>query len=323
MRAAAVDIGTNSVRLLIVDAEERGGRMELNTLRRMMTITRLGEGVDRRGALLPAATSRTLEVLRGYRELMEAEAVEIREVAATSAVRDADNAGPFLREAGEILGVEPRVVSGEEEARLSFLGATYDLGDMRPRRGALLVVDIGGGSTEVILGEGRSPLEVYSLDVGCVRMTERFLRSDPPTAEELAAMEDHLRSVLGPIARRVKGRRPALAIGLAGTVTTLAGILLGLAEYRGELVHHSWLAREEAENLYGHLAGLDVEGRRRFMRLEPGRADVIVGGCGVLVVLMRELGLHRLLVSEKDILDGLVLQACGEETKAAGSESGC
>lgn len=315
MKTAAVDIGTNSVRLLI--AEVKGGEKApvLRTLHRCMTITRLGEGVDGEGRLLPSAMERTLETLRRYRGLMEAEGVEVYEVAATSAVRDARNAASFRREVKEILGREPRVLAGEEEAHLSFLGATYDLGDLCPAGGLILVVDIGGGSTEVILGEGEDILLARSLDVGCVRMTERFLVSDPPTGREIKEMEDYLRSLFRTLAGEFGGLDPSLAVGLAGTVTTLSGIRLGLSKYDGEAIHHTWLDRTEVEELYGCLAALPVAERKRFMRLEPGRADVIVGGCGVLTVLMKELELRRLLVSEKDILDGLVLRSFMEKRR--------
>ena len=305
-----MDIGTNSVRLLVADIERRDEGFSLSTLHRLMSITRLGEGVDEEGRLRPSAVERTLDVLRDYRRLMDEEGVEDLQVAATSAVREAGNAGLFRRRVEEITGKEPRVLSGEEEARLSFLGATYDLGGLRPRSGPVLVADIGGGSTEVILGEGEEIREVFSVDVGCVRMSERFLRSDPPTHEERERMERFLEKALSPVVEKVKGYGPALMIGLAGTVTTLSGIKLGLPAYDGEAIHHSWLTSREVEGLYERLLALPVEERRRFMRLEPGRADVIAGGTAVLLALLRGLGQERLLVSEKDILDGLVIDLC-------------
>lgn len=309
MRAAAVDIGTNSVRLLVAEVEEREGGPFLHALHRRMTITRLGQGVDRIGRLYPEGEERTLRVLLEFRKIMEEEGVKAREAAATSAVRDASNAVSFLERAAEVLGVSPRVLSGEEEARLSFLGATYDLGSWLPPRGLVLVVDIGGGSTEFILGKGRQVERVRSLNVGCVRMAERFLSSDPPSPAELARMEGHLEGELATLAEELGHPHPALAVGLAGTVTTLAGMRLGLCEYDGDAIHHTWLTRTEVEEEYRRLASLPLEERKRYMRLEPGRADVIVGGSAVLRAVLAGFSLDRLLVSEKDILDGLVLHA--------------
>lgn len=311
MKAASVDIGTNSVRLLVAEVEGRGGGPLLRTLHRRMEITRLGRGVDKEGRLDPEAEERTLGVLREYRGLLDAEGVRAVEAAATSAVRDASNALPFLKRAEEVLGVRPRVLSGEEEALLSYLGATYDLGEPPESFGLILVVDVGGGSTEVILGSGKRVLEARSLDVGCVRMAERFLSSDPPLPSELEAMEEYLRGELAALAERLGHPRPGLAVGLAGTVATLAGIRLGLTEYDGEVIHHTWLTRSQVEEEYRRLASLSLEERKRYMRLEQDRADVIVGGCAVLNAVTAGFELERLLVSEKDILDGLVLQAVG------------
>lgn len=311
IRAAGVDIGTNSVRLLVAEASGESAPPSVRTLHRLMKITRLGRGVDETGRLDKEAMRRTAEVLRGYRELMREEEVEVCEVAATSAARDARNAGDFMRLVEEIMDTRPRVLSGREEAQLSFLGSTYDLGELHPRHEPILVMDIGGGSTEIILGRDGNIMEELSLDVGCVRMSERFLAGDPPRAEEVMEMEKFIASVLSPYVRRIATFSPRLVVGLAGTVTTLSGIRQGLEEYEGDAIHHSWLSREEIAEIYGFLYGLSLAERREFMRLEPGRADVIVGGTAVLVVFLRELGWERLLVSEKDILDGLAITAAG------------
>ncbi|MEW6552667.1 MAG: exopolyphosphatase [Actinomycetota bacterium] len=307
VRAAGVDIGTNSVRLLIAEAGRDTAAPEMRTLHRLMTITRLGQGVDRTGFLDAEAMQRTAAVLADYRDLMCREGVQAWEVAATSAARDAANTGDFMGVVKEIMGKQPRVLTGREEAQLSFLGCTYDLGDLQPRDEAILVVDIGGGSTEMIVGRGGGILEEMSLDVGCVRMSERFLGGDPPHAREVREMEDYLHEVISPLVTRIAGLSPHLVVGLAGTVTTLSGINQGLEEYKGDAIHHSWLSREEVEGLYEKLGGLSLAERKEFMRLEPGRADIILGGTAVLTVLMRELGIARLLVSEKDILDGLAI----------------
>jgi exopolyphosphatase / guanosine-5'-triphosphate,3'-diphosphate pyrophosphatase len=309
VRAAGVDIGTNSVRLLIAEAGLAAASPEVRTLHRLMTITRLGQGVDRNGYLDAEAIRRTATVLRDYRDLMRREGVEVWEVAATSAARDASNTGDFMELVADIMDKQPRVLSGREEAQLSYLGCTYDLGGLQPRDETILVVDIGGGSTEIIVGHGSDILEEISLDVGCVRMSERFLASDPPHTGKVLEMEEYLRAVLAPHVARISSFSPRLTVGLAGTVTTLSGLRQGLNKYDGDAIHHSWLSREEVEGLYEQLRGLFLAERKRFMRLEPGRADIIVGGTAVLVTLLRELDIARLLVSEKDILDGLAIIA--------------
>ena len=309
VRTAGVDIGTNSVRLLIADVAMADEGPTLRTLHRLMTITRLGQGVDERGYLSDDAAERTAATLRGYRDLMRGEGVEAWDIAATSAARDAVNSGEFMRSVAEIMGTQPRVLSGEKEAHLSFLGATYDLGPLLPHGEPILVIDIGGGSTEIIVGRDGEMLQDLSLDVGCVRMSERFLASDPPRAEELREMEGYVRSILAPHVGLISRWSPQLMVGLAGTVTTLSGLKQGLERYDGEAIHHSWLTLQDVQGLYTRLCSLSLAERRDLMRLEPGRSDVIVGGVGVLAVLLHELGWERFLVSEKDILDGLAINA--------------
>ncbi len=315
LRTAGIDIGTNSVRLLIGDYSQTVHGPLLHTLRRIMTITRLGEGVDEHGFLNPDAVERTMATLRGYRDLMREDEVETWGVAATSAARDASNSSAFMRGVEEIMETAPRVLSGEEEASLSFLGATYDLGGLRPREGNLLVVDIGGGSTEVIVGSDGRIMDAFSIDVGCVRMSERFLASDPPLPRELREMEEYVGHKLAPEVGRISRLAPVLMVGLAGTITTLSGLKQGLERYDGDAIHHSWLTISDVEVLYERLYSLPLARRREAMRLEPGRADVIVGGTAVLLVFLRELGVRKFLVSEEDILDGLAITAA---TKTGG-----
>lgn len=293
MSVAAVDIGTNSVRLLIEDA--RGAELE-----RHMQITRLGQGVDVTGSLHPDAIARTVAVLGEYGALLAKHGVTRVRAAATSAARDAKNSQAFFDAAERALGARPELLSGEEEAALSFRGATAGVS---PAGAPFLVVDIGGGSTEFVLGTDR-PEALISVDMGCVRMTERHLRSDPPSPAEFAALETDVRSELERVRRAVPVERTRTMIGLAGTVTALAALQLGLKKYDASATHHAELTRAQVEALYARIRTLNVE-QRRGVLAEPKRAEVIAGGAAVLATILQEFGIERLLVSETDILDGL------------------
>ena len=301
-RFAAVDIGTNSVRLLVADVDGEGRDAKLRTLDRRMHITRLGEGVDRVRALAPAAIERTLDVLREYRGALDEHGVERIRATATSAARDAANRDDFFTAAHDALRVVPELLTGEEEARLSFLGATADLDAPAP----YLVVDIGGGSTEFVLGTD-APTGLTSLDIGCVRVTEQFLHSDPPAPEELANAVATVRDLVATVPRLVPGSpEAATLVGLAGTITTIAAIEQGLPEYDPERIHHFHLTHDAAEDVFRTLATESAADRAHNPGLEAGRVDVIVGGAIVLVNVLRVLGFDEVLVSEADILDGLV-----------------
>jgi len=301
-RLAAVDIGTNSVRLLVADVSGAGRDADLVQVDRRMRITRLGQGVDSARALVPDATERTLAVLREYREAIDALGAERTRATATSAARDASNRDEFFDQAKQALGVRPELLSGEEEARLSFLGATAGLQEPAP----YLAVDIGGGSTEVVVGT-TEPEGLCSIDIGCVRVTEQFLHSDPPTPEELSDAVFVVRDELADVERVVPGVRDAKTlVGLAGTVTTVAAIEQGLPEYDRERIHHFRLTKEAAEDVFRTLALEPAEQRRHNPGLEPERVDVIVGGTIVLVAVLRVFEFDEMLVSEADILDGLV-----------------
>jgi exopolyphosphatase / guanosine-5'-triphosphate,3'-diphosphate pyrophosphatase len=297
-RVAAIDCGTNSVRLLIADIT--GDR--LVDVDRRMEIVRLGEGVDRTGRLSPAAIERTRVALADYaKEVAEAGVASTRMVA-TSATRDASNADDFHAMVLATLGIAPEVVSGDEEARLSFDGAVRGLDADPP----YLVVDIGGGSTEFVLGTD-APVGLVSLDMGCVRITEQFLESDPPAPEELSNAVAVVRDLVAEVPRVIPGAPDAATlVGLAGTVTTIAAIELGIPEYDPEKIHHFHLTRAAAEDVFRTLATEDAAQRAHNPGLEPGRVDVIVGGAAVLVGIFRVLGFDEMLVSEADILDGLV-----------------
>lgn len=301
---AAVDCGTNSTRLLVLSGD--GHRLE-----RHSRITRLGAGVDRSGRLDASAIERTLSVLADYARLVDGHGVppaHVR-VAATSAARDAANAEEFLAPAEKILGVRPEVIVGEEEGRLSYRGATADLDH---HDGPFLVVDIGGGSTELIVGRpgdvGDSPAAVISLDIGCVRLTERHLPSDPPTGRELAAAHAAARAQL----RAARDENPAYSsarrlIGLAGTVSAVTVLALGLGSFVEEKVHLARISRDEVVEVTRRLATLPLEERKRVAGLEPERADVIVGGAVILDEVLGAFGFSEFTTSESDILDGIAL----------------
>jgi exopolyphosphatase / guanosine-5'-triphosphate,3'-diphosphate pyrophosphatase len=293
MNVAAVDIGTNSIRLLITDADG-------NALERHMQITRLGQGVDVSGALHPDAIARTLTVLREYGALIARNQARRVRAAATSAARDASNSQLFFDGAERALGTRPELLSGETEAELSFRGATTGV----DQRGApFLVVDIGGGSTEFVLGSER-PEALISVDMGCVRMTERHLKADPPTPQQLEAVIADVRSKLEDVRHAVPVERTRTMIGLAGTITALAALAQGLRRYDAARTHHARLTRAQVEEQFTKLCALDAEGRRSVLA-EPKRAEVIIGGAAVLITILREFNLDELLVSETDILDGL------------------
>ncbi len=307
-RLAAIDVGTNSVRLLVADVDGAGDGARLDPIDRRMRITRLGQGVDASRRLQPDAIDRTVTVLREYRVAMDALGVDGVRATATSAARDATNRDDFFGPAAEALGVEPELLSGEEEARLSFLGATADLdGEPAP----YLVVDIGGGSTEFVLGT-HEPEGLVSVDIGCVRVTEQFLASDPPAPEELSAAVSVVRDHLYDVERELPGLREARTlVGLAGTVTTVAAIEQGLVEYDRDKIHHFRLTKAATEDVFRTLALEPIDVRRHNPGLDPGRVDVIVGGVIVLVSILRAYDFADVLVSEADILDGLVRSQAG------------
>ena len=298
MRVAAVDCGTNSTRLLVSDDGAQPG------VERLMRITRLGQGVDASRRLDPSAMERTVEVLREYRAVMDRHGVERVRAIATSAARDAVNRDHFFEAAEAAIGVRPELLDGREEGRLSFEGATAGLDGAD---GPFLVVDIGGGSTEFVIGTDMAE-EVVSVDVGCVRVTEKFLASDPPAPEELSQAISVVHSHLDDVEREAPAIKDAkLLMGLAGTITTMAAVEIGLARYDPERIHHFVLTRDAAEDVFRTLATEAREDRIHNPGLEEARADVIVGGAVILVTTMRHFGFDRCLVSEADILDGLVL----------------
>jgi exopolyphosphatase/guanosine-5'-triphosphate,3'-diphosphate pyrophosphatase len=290
---AAIDIGSNSVRLLVTDA---GGR----ELVRLMHITKLGQDVDRTGVLAPEAIERTLLVLTEYAQQVRQHGVGRMRITATSAARDARNREALFARVRQALGSEPELISGAEEATLSFQGATAG----RSSEGApFVVMDIGGGSTEFAFGSS-APERSVSLPLGCVRISERFLKSDPPAASELAAAAAHTREVLQQVEPQVGVRRARTWLGLAGTVTSIAARDAGLQEYDPTITHGRVLTREAVERIHGELSRATLDERGKLL-LQAKRAGVIVGGSVVLLEVMRTFDLPSLVVSERDILDGL------------------
>ncbi len=293
-----MDCGTNSTRLLVSEDGAQPG------LERLMRITRLGQGVDATRRLDPAAVKRTVDVLREYREVMDRHGVEQVRATATSAARDAENREEFFDAAEDVIGVRPELLGGEEEGRLSFLGATASL---EPADGPFLVVDIGGGSTEFVVGT-EEPEAVLSVDIGCVRATEKFLHADPPLPEELSQAISVMHAHLDDVEREAPLTKEARRlVGLAGTVTTMAAVEMGLPRYDPDRIHHFLLTRAAAEDVFRTLATEARADRVHNPGLEEARADVIVGGAAILVTVMRHFDFDECLVSEADILDGLVL----------------
>lgn len=309
-RFAVVDQGTNSIRLLVVEPGDDGG---LRELARDMVITRLGQGVDRTGRLAEDALERTVAVLARYARRARALHAEFVRVAATAAVRDAINRedleGAVRRHAGSDL----EVLSGEEEGRLTFLGATDGLEAPAP----FLVLDIGGGSTELVVGADR-PDHAISTQMGSVRLTERFVRHDPPLAEELDAMRRFAEERLDEAAASVPVADAASLVAVAGTSTTVAAVSRRLAFYDPDAIHRTRLRRDEAERVLDELAAMTTPERAALPVMAPGRGDVIVAGAVILVAAMRRFDFGDALVSETDILDGLALDTLRRDAGSSG-----
>jgi exopolyphosphatase/guanosine-5'-triphosphate,3'-diphosphate pyrophosphatase len=267
-----------------------------------MTITKLGEGVDATGRLSPAAIERTLAALREYRRVMDHHGAERVRITATSAARDAANADEFFDAAEAVVGTRPELLSGLEEGRLSFRGATAELDTAD---GPFLVFDIGGGSTEFAFGSDEAT-SAMSLDIGCVRLTEKYIETDPPLPEELLACLSITEAHLDDVAREMPESFQAKTfVGLAGTVSSAAMVEIGLPEYDRDRVHHFRLTKAAAEDVYRTVAMENRADRAHNPGLEPGRVDTIVAGMSILVRIMRYFGIEEVLVSEADILDGL------------------
>ncbi|MFI5955326.1 exopolyphosphatase [Cryptosporangium sp. NPDC051539] len=297
MRVAAIDCGTNSIRLLVADLTANA----LVDVVREMTIVRLGQGVDQTGRLAPEAIERTRVALAEYAGRIRDLGAERVRMVATSASRDASNADDFRAMVLETLGAAPEVISGDEEARLSFDGAVRGLASGEP---PYLVVDIGGGSTEFVLGS-REVDAARSVNIGCVRLTERHLHSDPPTADEIAATEKDIVAAVSLARETVPVERARTLVGLAGSVTTVTALALGLTEYDPEAIHHARITRDQVAEVTARLLAQTREERAAYPVMHPGRVDVIGAGALVLKTLMDEVGAGSVVASEHDILDGI------------------
>ena len=302
-RVGVVDLGTNSIRLLVARPTSDAG---LEELARDMVITRIGEDVDATGAIDDAALARTLDVLGRYARRTRALRAGGPVVSATSAVRDASNRDALERAVLDLTRIPLRVIDGDHEARLSFSGATRGLDLPAP----FLVVDVGGGSTELAFGAGR-PEATTSVRIGSVRLTERFVRSDPPSADEVRAIRHEARARLAEAGARVPIAGARTFVAVSGTATTVQGVALDLEAWDPEATHRTWLSIDDAEAVLARLASMTSEQRAAFPVMPPGREDVITAGAAILVEAMRLARFDRALVSETDILDGLALEALG------------
>lgn len=312
--AAGIDCGTNSIRLLVAEVDDDGG---LTDLTREMQVVRLGQGVDATGTLAPEAIERTRVALAGYRATLDRLGATTVRMVATSATRDARNRDAFVDMVRSTLGAEPEVISGLEEASLSFRGAAAGLAaradrpDLARPDADLLVVDLGGGSTELVRGRPGDPdaVRAHSMDVGCVRMTERHLVSDPPTAAQIAAVEADVAAALDAAQVDVPLTGADAVIGVAGTVTTVAAIALDLPRYDPDVLDGAALSAEEVATVSAELLASTRAQRAAIGSMHPGRVDVIGAGALVLRCIVQRTGAASILASEHDILDGITVSA--------------
>ncbi len=301
---AAIDIGTNSTRLIVAKPTGAGG---FDVLDERLVITRLGAGVDATKRLSDESIERTAATLSDYSKIMKSFDVERFRMTATSAARDATNGAEFFASAHAATGQDPEILSGEAEGQLSFMGATTGLD---PAMGPFLVVDIGGGSTEFAWGTTACE-ESVSLDIGAVRVTERFLHSDPPKPEELHGAVSVVNLFLDDLDRdHPDWRKTAMLIGVAGTITTMARVEIGSPTYERDALHHYRLSHAAAEDVFRTLATESLDDRRHNPGLDAARADVIVGGCVILCAIMRRLNAATCVVSQTDLLHALASSLC-------------
>jgi len=316
MVVAGIDIGSNTLRLLIAELRSVGGRVRLRPIFEDRRITRLGERIVDSGRLSPSAMSRTLRALAEFRAAISDHPVDRIVGVATSAVREADNRPLFLDRVKKETGLEIEVISGEEEARRTLLGVRYGL---EPDDSNLLVLDIGGGSTEWIVVTAGRVQEMRTFDIGVVKLTDRYLAGDPPSAEDLDRLVRAVEEKFRPMSPVLRGRSGDRLIGVAGTVTTLAALELGLATYDPARVQNMRLGFGRVESWYRKLAGMTLEERRRLVGLERGREDLIVAGAALLWVAMRLAGANEVVVSDYGLREGVLIDWF-ERNVTAGNE---
>jgi exopolyphosphatase/guanosine-5'-triphosphate,3'-diphosphate pyrophosphatase len=305
-RVAAIDCGTNSIRLLVADVDDDA----LVDVVRRMEIVRLGEGVDRTGRLSDAGLQRTFTALDDYAAVIRSYDVERVRMVATSATRDAANRSLFVDGVVQRLGVAPAVATGDEEAALSFDGATRELrGGAAAFPAPYLVCDIGGGSTEFVLGDEKGMHSARSVDVGCVRLTERHLQADPPSDEQVASARADVRAAVDEVRRTVDVAAARTLVGLAGSVTTVVALALELDSYQPERIHHARIDADDVHRVTASLLAMSRAERARLPVMHPGRVDVIGAGALVLDTIVQELGADAVVASEHDILDGIAFSA--------------
>jgi exopolyphosphatase/guanosine-5'-triphosphate,3'-diphosphate pyrophosphatase len=321
-RVAAIDCGTNSIRLLVADVTVReDGSQWLRDVHREMRINRLGQGVDATRRLAPESLARTKEALLAYGEMLRRTSTTTVRLCATSATRDAENRDEFFDMVRDILGIEAEVITGDEEARLSFAGAVADLD---PDEGPAVVADVGGGSTELVTGTwdavAADVVAAYSANVGCVRVAEKILHDDPPTREQTIAAEEFVRGTLEPAFEAVEVGQAQTWVAVAGTATTIAAVAMDLRSYDPERIHLARLGLDDVRATCRRLEEMPREQRAALGPMHPGRVDVIGAGSLVIRVLAEELaeraGITELVVSEHDILDGIAREcAAGTRTR--------
>lgn len=301
MRYGAIDIGTNSVRLLVAEREGKGWR----TLKRCVEITRLGRAVDKTKYLDSQAISRTIKVVVKFKRILDEYKVAKFKIVATSAAREAKNIAEFASLVTEKTGCGLEVLTGSQEAKLTFRGAVGTENSVATR-GKVVVVDIGGGSTEFIVGQDQNVIYLSSVDIGSVRLTEKYIKHDPPQNHELEEVKRHIRTETESVFKEIKKQKPQRVVGVAGTVTTLAAVKEELEVYNSEKIHGYLLTQRDIGILLDKFTALKLTDRRRLAGLDPRRADVIIAGTLIMQEILTGLGFEEVIVSEKDILDGLV-----------------
>jgi exopolyphosphatase / guanosine-5'-triphosphate,3'-diphosphate pyrophosphatase len=304
MILAGIDIGTNALRLLIAEIHRMEGRLKIRPIREERRITRLGEGIVHSGVLSPQAVARTFDVLKEFRAVLTGEAVDAVIAVATSAVREAGNRQLFLDRLKGELGLEAEVISGEEEARRTLRGVRYGL---HPHDRNILVMDIGGGSTEWMVVTDGEIRELKTVDTGVVKLTDRYIATDPVPDEDQDRLLRAMEETIGPVLESLGSLSGHRLVGTAGTVTTLAALELGMTMYEASRVQNMSLSLERIESWFGKLVGMTLNERRKLAGLERGREDLIIAGTGLLMTAMRLLGFREVLVSDYGLKEGVLI----------------